>query len=166
MFPSHDPKQPLKTNDGSGYGILHQISLEGTILLSGADSLNSGIKGLTKNIDQFKKALDHDGKPLVAYCRTPSDTSPEAGPDIADWNLVLSGYPTIGGYTIESPDNYTRRANYTVDFTMPTLFSGSYTGADPFNSGRAPASPPPFIESVSESWDVEFKDERMPSIGL
>ena len=79
--------EPLKTNDGSGYGILHQISLEGTILLSGADSLNSGIKGLTKNIDQFKKALDHDGKPLVAYCRTPSDTSPEAGLD-RDWETI------------------------------------------------------------------------------
>jgi len=133
--------EPLKTPDGTGYGILHNISLEGNILLTGAE-ISSGIIGVFQEIEAFKDALDHDGKPLIVSCN-------DSG--------ILSGYPVINNYSIQNAsDNYTLRATYNVDLTMPTTVLG--TGSDVFNSSVIP----PYIESVSENWDVELQDERLP----
>lgn len=136
--------EPLKTPDGSGYGIIHTITLNGEIITTGAAELDSGILGVFDKIEALKSALDHDGKLLLVSC---DDVS------------ILSGYPTIEPFDIQNTnDNYTRRAPYTIPFKMPTTILGS--GNDVFNSSIQP----PFIESCSESWDVEFQDERLPLV--
>lgn len=133
--------RPLKTPDGSGYGVNHNINLRGDILTTG-NELSSGIVGVFDRVEQLKDALNADGRLLVVSC----DDQP-----------VLSGYPTISDFDINpESDNYTRRASYNISFEMPTTVQG--TGNDNFNN----SSIPPFIESCEESWDVEFQDERMP----
>jgi len=132
--------QPLKTPDGTGYGVIHNVSLNGSVLLTGTQ-LASGIRGVSNKIETLKDAIDQDGRLLVVSC----DDTP-----------VLSGYPTVDGYSFDTlSDNMTNRAGYTIEFTMPTTLLGS--GNDNFNNGT---QFPPFIESASESWDVEFADER------
>lgn len=132
---------PLKTPDGSGYGIMHDIALEGTLILTGLE-LDSGILGVFDKIEILKDALDHDGKLLKIDCNGTS---------------FISGYPTIESYNFNNAsDNYTLRADYSINFKMPTTVLGS--GNDVFNSSLFP----PFIESCTENWDVEFADERMP----
>jgi len=132
--------QPLKTPDGTGYGVVHNISLNGSVLLTGTQ-ITSGILGVSNKIETLKDALDQDGRLLVVSCG-----------DVP----VVSGYPTMDGYSFDTvSDNMTRRATYSIEFTMPTTLLGS--GNDNFNNGN---SFPPFIESATESWDVEFADER------
>lgn len=133
--------EPMKTPDGSGYGIMHRIVFEGDLITIN-DEISSGILGVFDKVEQLKNALDHDGKLLLIAC----SGSP-----------ILSGYPTISSYSFDNEtDNFTRRATYTIDFEMPTTIRGS--GNDPFNDSTFP----PFIESCDESWDVSFQDERMP----
>lgn len=134
--------QPLKTPDGSGYGVINSVSIEGDLLLTGTQ-LSSGIVGVSAKIEELKDALNHDGRLLVISCND---------------NPILSGYPTVEGYGFDrESDNMTRRAGYTVEFQMPTTRLGS--GNDPFNNGTLF---PPFIETATEQWDVEFADERLP----
>ena len=130
--------RPLKTEDGTGYGVVHTINVEGTILTpSGADQV-SGINYLFSQVESLKTQLNQDGRLFVVAC----NNSP-----------ILSGYPKINGYTINNQtDNYTRRANYTIELEMPGL-----TGNDDYNG---PSGFPPYIESATESWDVEFADDR------
>jgi|10_taG_2_1085330.scaffolds.fasta_scaffold00149_42 hypothetical protein len=135
--------RPLKTPDGSGYGITHSVSLEGDLLLTGTTQLSSGILGVSEKIELLKDALDTDGRLLAISC----NDSP-----------IISGYPIVEGYAFDrESDNMTRRASYKIDFVMPTIKLGS--GNDTFNNGT---SFPPFIESATETWDVDFADERMP----
>jgi len=134
--------EPLKTPDGSGYGMNHSITLNGDIILTGTQ-LDSGILGVSDKIEILKDALDHDGRLLVISC----NDSP-----------ILSGYPTVAGYSVSPEgDNMTFRAGYSIDFNMPTTILGS--GNDKFNDS---APFPPFVESASETWDVEFADEQTP----
>lgn len=133
--------RPLKTPDGTGYGVIHDISLEGSLITTGTE-IDSGILGVFDKVEIMKDALDHDGKLLVISC----DDEP-----------IISGYPTVEGYSIDkSSDNYTREAKYKIDFNIPTTILGS--GNDAFNSSVYP----PFVESCNESWDVELRDDRMP----
>jgi hypothetical protein len=133
--------EPLKTPNGVGYGIMHSITLEGDLITIN-DELDSGILGVFDKIEILKDALDHDGKLLLVSC----DDSP-----------ILSGYPTIENYNFNNEsDNYTRRATYSIEFRMPTTILGS--GNDVFNSSVHP----PFIETCSETRDVDFQDERLP----
>lgn len=134
--------EPLKTPDGSGYGVIHKISLEGDLISTTAAELDSGILQVFNDATTLREAISEDGKLLVIDC---------------NGSGIVSGYPRIESYSISpESDNFTRRAGYTIDFEMPTINLGS--GNDPFNSSIYP----PFIESCSESWDVEFADERMP----
>lgn len=135
--------QPLKTPDGSGYGIIHSITLDGDIITTGAAELNSGVLGVFAKIENLKNALNHDGKPLVISCNN---------------EPIISGHPIIESYNFDpvGGDQFTRRAGYTIQMTMPTTILG--TGSDVFNSSVHP----PFIESCSETWDIQFADERMP----
>ena len=134
--------EPLKTPDGIGYGIMHSITLDGDLITTGTDQIGSGIVGVFDKVERLKDALDHDGRLLVVSC---------------DNNPILSGYPTVENYSFNNEsDNYTRRASYNIEFMMPTTVLG--TGSDVFNSSVIP----PYIESCSETWDVEFQDERMP----
>jgi len=131
--------QPLKTPDGSGYGIKHSVSMNGSILLTGSE-VSDGTTGLFNKIESLKDALNADGRLLVIAC----DSTP-----------IISGYPVIEKYDIQpASDNYTRQAKYTIDFVMPTTVLG--TGGDVFNSSVMP----PFIESCTEAWDVEFQEEK------
>jgi len=133
--------EPLKTPDGVGYGIIHNITLDGDLITTDKE-VESGLAGVFDKVGILKDALDHDGRLLVVTC----DNTP-----------ILSGYPTIEGYSFNNEsDNYTRRASYNIDFRMPTTVLG--TGSDVFNSSVIP----PYIESCNETWDVEFQDERMP----
>jgi len=140
---------PLKSPDGSGFGVMHTVSLEGDLLLTGTIELDSGIVGVSAKIEQLKDALDQDGRLLAISCND---------------QPIISGYPTIESYTFDKEsDNMVRRASYTIEFQMPTLKRGQDTnpkisGVDPFNSS---VKFPEYIESASESWDVEFADERL-----
>ena len=132
---------PLKTPDGVGYGKEFTISLEGDLLSTG-NQIDSGIAYLfNKKISDLNDAFNHDGKLLLLTC---------------DNKAIISGYPTIENFNIEKQsDNYTRWAKYTAELKMPSL-KGSSGGL--FNNSIIP----PYIESCSETWDVEFQDERMP----
>jgi len=59
----------LRTPDGSGYGIIHNLSINGTILLTGLE-VASGIAGVVQEIDTFKKAFNRDGRLLNVYVTT------------------------------------------------------------------------------------------------
>jgi len=132
---------PLKTPDGIGYGVSHSIDVNGSIITTGTETA-SGIAGVFQKIEALKDAINQDGHLLDISC----------GGDV-----ILSGYPTISDWNIEPRgDNYTSMADYTISFEMPTTILG--TGNDSFNG----ATSPPFIESCSETWDVEFADDRTP----
>jgi len=132
---------PLKTPDGIGYGVSHSIDVNGSIITTGIETA-SGIAGVFQKIEALKNAINQDGHLLDISC----------GGDV-----ILSGYPTISDSNVEPRgDNYTNIADYQISFEMPTTILG--TGNDPFNG----ATFPPFIESCSETWDVEFADDRTP----
>ncbi len=147
--------EPLKTPDGVGYGILHNISCNGHLILTGAEQLNSGIRGIFREIETLKSGLNNDGKGLQISC------GPH--PPVLAENVFVTGFPTIEGFSIENAsDNFTLRADYTIDFRMPCLNQG--TGSDTFanETGMFGSGFPPYVESATETWDVEFQDERMP----
>ena len=136
----------LKTPDGRGFGQLNTLSCQGHLILTGQD-LSLGITGLfNKYIGDLKQALNADGKLLLIHCGEPATRG----------NTIISGFPTIESFNIENKsDNFTRRADFTLDFKLPG-FTG--VSGDAFNRCKFP----PFIETVSESWDVEIKDEQFP----
>tara|TARA_R110002020_G_scaffold46539_1_gene132333 strand:+ start:272 stop:1819 length:1548 start_codon:yes stop_codon:yes gene_type:complete len=132
--------QPLKGPDGQGYGVEHTVSFEGDLLLDNATERNSGINGVFNKIEILKSALSQDGRFLDIRCGS---------------GTVLKGFPTIESYSINNEsDNFTERAGYSIEMKMPTLASGSTK--DAFN-GSTDSSP--YIESCSETWDVEVQDE-------
>ena len=142
--------EPLKTPDGSGWGVNHTISLEGDILLTGG-YLEAGTTGLFGRIDDLREALSQDGYLLVATCATGVGGTGRLPP-------IISGRPVINSFSFEpQSDNYTKWTKYNVEFTMPTLQSG--TGNDPFNNG---SGFPPFIQSFNESWESSIVDGRTP----
>ena len=71
--------QPLKTPDGSGFGVQHDITLDGDILLTGLEVAASGINLVFNKIEALKNALNEDGCPLVIQC------------DDASTDYILSG---------------------------------------------------------------------------
>jgi len=145
--------EPLKTPDGSGYGVIHTLTLEGDILLTETDQRESGIGGVFREIERLKSALSKDGCGLYIDC---DDTDAKYQANGVP-NFVISGNPRVVNYSFNpESDNYTSRAGYTITFEMDTLQSG--TGADAFNCN----SYPPYIESVEENWDVEIVDEQVP----
>jgi hypothetical protein len=142
--------EPLKTPDGTGYGVIHNVTFNGTLLSTGAVETESGIAGVIQEIESLKEALDRDGKLLKI--ETPDNTP------------ILSGYPKVTSFNIEpNNDNYTLRADYSIDMELINLRSGS--SADLFNGNDDPTAfqLPPFIESASESWDVEILDNQYPT---
>jgi len=135
--------EPVKSSDHTGHGIVHTISLEGTIILTGTE-VSGGAPLVFSKIDELRAGLDQEGRLLVASCNN---------------EPLISGRPSIEGISIDgSRDNYTRTANYKVEFKMDGLVVGS--GSDRFNQ-EAPEFPP-YIESKSESWEIDFLNERMP----
>lgn len=133
--------EPLKTPDGTGYGVYRTIDMDGWLILTG-NQIESGTPGVTALIENLFDALNHDGRLLLISC---------------DSSTIVSGYPVIESYSIgESLDNFTRTAKYNITFKMPTFRDGPLS--DSFNDS---SSYPPFIESCSESWDIEFQDDRV-----
>lgn len=132
----------LKTPDGSGYGRKYTVEIEGSLLLQPNQAI-SGVVGTFQKIEDLKDALNQDGKLFLVSCND---------------NPIISGYPIIGeSLSIEkNEDNFARRADYKFAFEMPTLTGGD--SGDNFNNSIIP----PFIESASESWSVDFEEERMP----
>ena len=104
--------EPLKTPDGSGWGVNHTISLEGDILLTGG-YLEAGTTGLFGRIDDLREALSQDGYLLVATCATGVGGTGQLPP-------IISGRPVINSFSFEpQSDNYTKWTKYNVEFTMP-----------------------------------------------
>jgi hypothetical protein len=132
----------LKTPDGSGYGRKYTVDIEGSLLLQPNQAI-SGVVGVFQKIEDLKDALNQDGKLFIVSCND---------------NPIISGYPIIGeSLSVEKrEDNFARRADYKFAFEMPTLTGGD--SGDHFNNSIIP----PFIESASESWSVDFEEERMP----
>lgn len=156
----------LKTPDGSGYGTLHNITFEGSILLTGEER-SSGIRGVMKEIDTFQNAFSRDGRQLHVYSLSGEEPDEIRIP-------LFSGFPKITSLNINpstSNDNFTSRADYTfsvemVSFVAERMESGGRYG-DGFNDNtgleRQYPQQPPFIESISETWNVELED-RLPSV--
>ncbi|MHC4791206.1 MAG: hypothetical protein ACYS8Y_07185 [Planctomycetota bacterium] len=158
----------LRTPDGSGYGIIHNLSVNGTILLTGLE-VASGIAGVVQEIDTFKKAFNRDGRLLNVYV-----TSDEyAAPDPTNSTGILSGHPIINSYSIEPrTDNYVRGADFTIDMDMITWrdftnegVDGTFFG-DSYNNNSGSQKEfvqcPPFIETFTENWDVQMDEDRLP----
>lgn len=138
--------QPLKTPDGSGFGVVHDITFDGDIVLKGAGERSSGINGVFQKIERLKSAINKDGCPLVISC---DGATP-----------ILSGHPTIESYSFNNEsDNYTERAGYNIVLKMYTMSGG--TSHDYFNNYSGAA---PYIETASETWDIEFQDEQTPFV--
>ena len=133
--------EPIRMDNQTGLGNQYTVEFEGEIIVP----LESGVSGLYDEIDRFNQALLQDGHLLVVTC---------------DDNVFISGYPIIDNRSISAAsDNFVHRAKYTVSFRMPTLKHGS--GYDPYNYSDS-GSVPPFIKSVSDSWDIQFADDRVP----
>lgn len=164
----------LRTPDGSGYGIIHNLSVNGTILLTGLE-VASGIAGVVQEIDTFKKAFNRDGRLLNVYVTSDEYATPT--PDNSTG--ILSGHPIINSYSIEPrSDNYVRGADFTIDMDMITWrdftnddvnpadrYQGIFFG-DAYNnnsgSEREFIQCPPFIETFTENWDVQMDEDRLP----
>jgi hypothetical protein len=131
----------LKTPDGTGYGKTYTISIEGSLLLKPSEAV-SGVVGTFQKIEDLKDALDREGKLFLISCN-----------DLP----IISGYPAISeSLSIDrKEDSYARRADYKFSFEMQSLIGPS---GDNFNNSAMP----PFVESCSESWSVNFEDERTP----
>jgi hypothetical protein len=130
----------LRTPDSTGYGRTYTISIEGSLLLKPNEAV-SGVVGTFQKIEDLKNALDQDGQLFLISC---------------NGNNIISGYPIISESVTfdKKEDNYARRADYKFDFEMTSL-----TGQpDNFNN----SSLPPYVESATESWSVDFEEERMP----
>jgi len=48
--------EPLKTPDGTGYGVIHNVTFNGTLLSTGAVETESGIAGVIQEIESLKEA--------------------------------------------------------------------------------------------------------------
>lgn len=154
----------LKTPDGSGYGTIHNINFNGSILLTGVQERQSGIRGVFKEIDAFQDAFNRDGRLLlVTISGDPGD--PVTG--------IFSGYPQLETYNISprpSNDNYVFGADYSISMNMVSFRrpkKGDLYG-DSFNNNtgdtREFQQHPPFIESMTENWDVEMDQDKAPVI--
>jgi len=152
----------LKTPDGSGYGVIYNIDFNGTILLTGVEERESGIKGVFTEIEAFQKAFNREGRLLLVRHSGAGDT---------DYTAIFSGYPRIDSYSINQRggDNFVFAADYDFSLNLTTWrggFGDDYV--DPFNNNtgteREFPQYPPYIESMNESWDIEMDQDRVPSV--
>ena len=130
-------KQYQKSDDGTNLGTLFNITLEGHIVATGAAQvmdLNAGITGIDARQDEFRNIFNTDGQLLEISCGS---------------TILWSGYPRINNITFDrSNDNWTVKIPYTVNLEL------DIEGLD-----EDSALAPPYIESASENWQLEFIDE-------
>jgi len=125
-------KQYLKTGDGTKLGTLFAMGLTGTLTpLPGAVG---GISNTVPLVDTLREALTTEGCPFVIKC---------------DDTVLWSGNPRIGDIQFsESNNNWVE----TIPYTLSLEF-------DVEGSGEDPSLSPPYIQSATEEWNLEFAQD-------
>ena len=125
-------KQYLKTGDGTKLGTLFAMGLTGTLTpLPGAVG---GISNTVPLVDTLREALTTEGCPFVIKC---------------DETVLWSGNPRIGDLQFsESNNNWVE----TIPYTLGLEF-------DVEGSGEDPSLSPPYIQSATEEWNLEFAQD-------
>lgn len=121
-------------------GYTFQMTLSGTLTPYPADGGLSVMDGL---IEELRNAFNRDGKQLLIEC------GPVGGP----YTEIMSIYPRIGTLSLqESNNNWVRTIPYTINLEYDV---------DDFDEHFAGGSEvPPYVESFSEEWQVEFSQEK------
>ena len=133
-------KNHIKSEAGVQIGALHNATLNGSLVATGA----GGLETMTTFMHELRTAFQADGKLFSVQCD--GSTVIECNPRITDINFG------------ESPDNWTRRIPFTIALnydTEPVGIGLAGSGED-FASGLVP----PFIDSATETWSMEFIEEN------
>lgn len=126
---------PRRAGKSLGFGKDYQIELNGQIILTGIEELESGTPLLFKRIQDLDDLFSEEGKLLLVDCGYVDPT----GGDLSGVSQILSGYPQINDISFNYlGDNYTRRAEYTVQLSMlgletatnPSGFNKKYSQDD------------------------------------
>lgn len=151
--------ETLRAPNGSGFGYNHTVTLEGTLLGTGMGEIESGIEFVGTAVNKLYEGFNRDG--LLFLIRNTGIYGTGTTPEYS--GIIISGYPTIEDIAIRHVgDQYTRRADYTITMSMPSLL-GYTEGRGWHMKGQNGTEPPsggfpPFIESVNETWDVAIED--------
>jgi len=137
-------KQYLKTEDGTKLGTLFSMGLNGT--LTPVPGNAAGISNTIPLVDTLREALAVEGCPFVIMCNS---------------DVLWSGHPRINDINFaESSNNWVETIPYTITLDF-----------DVEGSGEDPSLTPPFIQSASEDWSLEFAQDSskfswtLPSTG-
>ncbi len=109
---------PRKAGKSLGFGKDYQVELNGQIILTGVEELESGTPLLFKRIQDLDDLFSEEGKLLLIDCGYVDPSGSITG-DLSGVQQILSGYPQINDISFNYlGDNYTRRAEYTIQLSM------------------------------------------------
>ena len=146
-------KETLKTSSNSGLATKYSMTLNGTILPTGIDLDNNkgGLNTVISGTHALRAAFEKDFNLLLLQCD--SDTP------------IISGYPKVVSIDINNAsDNYIRRADYTINFELPTL-TGTRSDSVGLAGGEGDLSSLGLV-SLSDDSSIEFLDERVGGASL
>ena len=109
---------PRRAGKSLGFGKDYQVELNGQIILTGVEELESGTPLLFKRIQDLDDLFSEEGKLLLIDCGYVDPSGSITG-DLSGVQQILSGYPQINDISFNYlGDNYTRRAEYTIQLSM------------------------------------------------
>lgn len=129
-------KEYNKTDDGIIIGSIFVVTLQGTLTQLPADP-NASYVTIDSLQDAVRSAFDQDGKLFEVMC---------------DATTLLQAYPRIRSITFEQSNN---NWVFTSPFTIELEFD------DEIDLDENSTLHPPYIETASESWTVEFAEDQM-----
>lgn len=128
-------KDYAKTSDGTRIGTLYRTTLNGTIVNTNPGGLSSVMSGQ----DVLKSGLAQDGRLFLVQC---------------DGGTVLSAYPRINSINFDTSDNnWVNTCPYSVEMEFDDQIA-------PPSSLSDVTWQPPYLQSASEEWNVEFVDDK------
>lgn len=128
-------KEYGKTSDGTRIGTIYRTTLNGTLVNTNPGGLNSVMSGQ----DMLKSGLAIDGQLFLLQCNS---------------GTVLSCYPRINSINFETSDN---NWVYTCPYSIEIEFDDQIAPPSSLSDG---AVQPPYIQSATEEWNIEFADDK------
>lgn len=150
-------KEIIKTAGNSGLATKYSMTLNGNILPTGTsiDDTKGGLNTVFSGVEDLRQAFARDFNLLTLNC----ETSPSSAP-------IVSGYPKVISVDItNASDNYTRRADYTINLELPSITGGATREAVGMADGGGDFSSYGLV-SLSDEVSIEFLDERVGETAL
>lgn len=131
-------KQYSKTNNQIAVGSTLNFTLNGTLI-----DLTGGLPGIIAKQRELRSAFNADGKYFAVTC---------------NGTYLLEGYPRIVGdiQFDESSDNWTQSCPYVISIE----FDNEPANENIPGLGEDTAYFPPYLQSVTENWDVQFDEQN------